>query len=467
MFKKKMKTILSTSIIAGLLLGLTACNSSSDSEANGYYQFVNLVAQSPAIEVMVDNEFFDELDYGDASIIEYVSKGSYNLEFNQKLPNSQIDEFTSGNSVSVSRNTISTYIMYGDTDAPSALTLSTNVSDLFDDDFDEDYDAIVQFANLSSVSSDIDVYWLGEGDDLLNQVADYSLAYGSGSDEVETEYGVYKLVLTESGTDTIIASSDNIKVAYGDAKIFALTGYFVAGSDNRVNGIVEIEKDGARRLANESQSSSVRFSHGISDPEYSDIYLDIYLTETDNVNTLLTSALAFGTMSDSIDIDIDDVENGDTRDYTLMNLNTGEKINSFSVNLQPSSRLLILTSGDTSSAITVNDNQEDLRVIDTHAKLLVSHSIEDLKSEAIEVVIVSNGGNPDSYSAQVELSYMHNDEYEVESGDYDIYIYNASSGELIIETTLRGVEKGDVINLIATDYRYGGTPYQLHPNFNY
>jgi hypothetical protein len=129
--------------------------------------------------------------------------------------------------------------------------------------------------------------------------------------------------------------------------------------------------------------------------------------------------------------------------------------------------MLILTSGNTSSAITVNNNEEDLRVIDTHAKLLVSHSIEDIKSDAIKVVIVNDGGNPDSYAAQVELSYMNNDEYEVESGDYDIYIYNASSGELIIETTLHGVEKGDVINLIATDYQYSGTPYQLHSNFNY
>lgn len=467
MFKKKMKTILLTSIIAGLALGLTACNSSSDSDANGYYQFVNLVAQSPAIEVMVDDESFDELEYGDASTIEYVSKGNYYLEFNQILPNSENDEFTSGDSVSVSRNTISTYIMYGETDTPSTLTLSTNVSGLFDDDFDEDYSAIVQFANLSDASSDIDVYWLGEGDDLLNQVADYSLAYGSGSDEVEIEAGVYKLVLTESGTDTIIASSDSIDISYGDAKIFALSGYNIAGSDELVSGIVEITTTGARLLTNESQSSSVRFSHGISAPEYSDIYLDIYLTETDNEDTLLTSALEFGTISDSVDIDIDDLESGDTRYYYLMDHNTEEKIDSSSVNLQPSSRMLILTSGNTSSAITINNNEEDLRVIDTHAKLLVSHSIENIKSDAIEVVIVNDGGTPDSYSAQVELSYMNNDEYEVESGDYDIYIYNASSGELIIETALQGVEKGDVINLIATDYPYSGTPYQLHSNFNY
>ncbi|WP_299573117.1 DUF4397 domain-containing protein [uncultured Shewanella sp.] len=470
-----MKKILSATLFVGISLTLAACDwdtilleESSDSSSMGYYQFVNLVAQSPAIEIMVEDESIGELAFGDASSIEQVSNDSYDLEFNQILPNSTNDEFTSSDSISVSKNKTSTYIIYGDTYAPSSLTLTTDISDLYDEDFDEDYDAIIQFINLSSSAADIDVYWLKEGEDLLNKVADHTLAYEASSDEIEIESGVYKLVLTESGTDIIIASTDSITIADGDAQIFALTSYLIAGSDDQVNTIVNIETDGGRKLTNEAQAANVRFFHGISAPDYLDVYLDIYLTDANNDDeaSLIASALEFGTLSDSVDIEIENIDTGDTRNYYLMDNTTEDKIDTFSVDMQPGSRTLILTSGDTSSAITVNDNEEDLRVIDTHAKILVSHNISDIKSDAIDVLILNDGANPDSYSAQIELSYMGNDDYELESGDYDIYIYNASTDELIIETSLRGIEKGDVINLIATDYTYGGTPYELQTHIN-
>ena len=83
------------------------------------------------------------------------------------------------------------------------------------------------------------MYLLAEGEDLLNKVADVTLAYSDDSDEVEVEKGVYKIIMTESGTDTILASTDSITISTGDATIFALTGYLVAGSDELVNAIVQ------------------------------------------------------------------------------------------------------------------------------------------------------------------------------------------------------------------------------------
>jgi hypothetical protein len=458
-----MKKVLCTALLSALIINLTACGSGS-SDAKGYYQFVNLVPQSPSIEVMVEDESIGELEYGDASTIEYVSKGSYDLEFNQILPNSENDEYTSDDSVSVAKKKISTYIMYGDTDAPSSITLRTDVSDLFDDDFDEDdYDAIIQFANLGDESTDIDVYLLDEGEDLLNKVADYTLSYGDDSDEVEVEEGDYKIIITESGSDTILASSDNITISEGDAQIFAYTEYESAGSDDLVSAIVQIKTDGGYTLTNEEQPANVRFSHGVTSTDY----VDVYLTDSDTgTSSEIASLIEFGGISDNVEIDIDDVDDGDSRSFYIVDNDTSEKLDTFSLDLEPASRLLVLMSGDNTSSITVNDNEEDLRVIDTHAKLLVSHSIEDIKTDSIEVIIVSDGGNPDYYSAQVELSYLGNDEYEIESGDYDIYIYNASTDELIIETSLRGVEEGDVINLIATDYEDGGSPYQLQSYVN-
>ncbi|MEZ9138805.1 MULTISPECIES: hypothetical protein [unclassified Shewanella] len=247
-----------------------------------------------------------------------------------------------------------------------------------------------------------------------------------------------------------------------------MTNYLTAGSYDPVYSIINIETDSARELTNEAQAAKIRFSHGISAPDYSDIFLDIYLTDPDidNEANLIANTLEFGALSNLVDIEIENVDTSDTRSFYIMDSIKEEKIDTFCVDLQPSSRMLILTSGDTSSSITVNDYEEELRIIDTHAKVLISHSIDDIKSDAIDVLIINDGSNPDTYSAQIELSYMGNADYELESGDYDVYIYNASTGELIIETSLRGIEKGEVVNLIATDYTYGGTPYQLHTYYN-
>ncbi|HAD89810.1 MAG TPA: hypothetical protein DCG36_06550, partial [Alteromonas macleodii] len=71
------------------------------------------------------------------------------------------------------------------------------------------------------------------------------------------------------------------------------------------------------------------------------------------------------------------------------------------------------------------------------------------------------GSNPDSYDASDNISYLSSLNIETEAGDYDIYVYDADTDDLLLETTVYDIEKGDVINLILSDYDYGGAPYQL------
>ena len=75
--------------------------------------------------------------------------------------------------------------------------------------------------------------------------------------------------------------------------------------------------------------------------------------------------------------------------------------------------------------------------------------------------VIEQGSNPDSYEASDNISYLSSLNIETEAGDYDIYVYDADTDDLLLETTVYDIEKGDVINLILSDYDYGGAPYQL------
>ncbi|MEP2603706.1 MAG: DUF4397 domain-containing protein, partial [Paraglaciecola sp.] len=108
-----------------------------DSSGTGYYQFVNLAPQSPAIEFVVDDSTIDELDYAQATDYENVSTGSYDIEFNQILPNSEEDNFIDDETLHVDKKKLHSFILYGDASSPSSFEMEMDISDVYDDDFED------------------------------------------------------------------------------------------------------------------------------------------------------------------------------------------------------------------------------------------------------------------------------------------------------------------------------------------
>ena len=45
-----------------------------------------------------------------------------------------------------------------------------------------------------------------------------------------------------------------------------------------------------------------------------------------------------------------------------------------------------------------------------------------------------------------QLQFLHHD-VEIEAGDYDVYVYDSETDDLLLETTLYDVQASDVINL--------------------
>lgn len=457
-------------LIAFSIAGLTACSwddveelfeddDDSSSSGYGYYQYVNLIPQSPEVEFVVEDESLGDIGFTESTVPEYVSTGTYDIEFNQILPNTEDDNFIDDDTMKVTKNSLHSYILYGDNDAPDNYELEIDISDVFDDDFDDGY-AMVQFVNLASTDELVDCYLLDADDSLVNKTADYSLSLTDSSGDVEVDEGDYKIVFTESGTDTILAMKDDITMDEGEALAYVLVSYEVAGGvDTTRYSIIELNSEGSRQLSNEAASGYVRISNGITDATSISV-------GQDSSSNFVDTGVEFGGVSAQITIDITDSDEAEEVDFYLVSDDDDSTVDSFSLDVYADDQVLIISAGDADSSVTVNDEDEDLRIIETHVKLLLSHSIDSESSNDLEVLIIEEGSNVDSYDPEGSIGYLESELYEIEAGDYEIYVYDTDSGDLLVDGTINKLEKGDVVNLTVTDYETGGSPYQIYETFN-
>ena len=449
------KRFISFTLITSLYLSGCVYVADDDEEGDsyGYAQYVNLVPQSPDIEFVVEDESEATLAFSEATGYTYVTNSTFDIAFNQILPNTENDDFISEDSLKVSKKNLHSYILYGDADAPSSMEISIDISDIYDDDFDDGY-ALVQFANLANINDGVDVYILDADASLTNKTVDYTLAAEDYSGEVSLDAGDYKLVFTESGTDTILAMKNDISIEEGEALSYLFVSYENAGFDDPFYSIIELNDDGARQLTNEAQDSYVRVSNNI-------VGTSAVAVAKDSSSSTVIEALYFGDVSPFINVDIDDADDASSVDIYLKDTDTSAVLESTSIDMYADQVVMLLSSGDTDSIVTAYSHTEDLRVIDTHAKLLFAHNIDNESSTSINIKVIEQGSNPDSYDASDSISYLGSLNIETEAGDYDIYVYDADTDDLLLETTVYDIEKGDVINLILSDYDYGGAPYQL------
>ncbi|MBW8192934.1 DUF4397 domain-containing protein [Neiella marina] len=450
-----------------VLLGvsLTACNISEDEDDDsstgyGYFRFANLVAGSSDIELVMDDSSFAEIGFAEASELEAVTKGSYDLEFNQILPNTDNDNFIDDSDVTIKTDYIYSYLLYGDDpDAPEALTIRTDVDDLYDDDYD-DGQARFQFFQASSDLADVDIYLVEEGDDTLNQSVYTSLSYMSESEEFDHDEGIYKIIVTESGSDSVLIEADNISIEEANAYVFALVSYDIANSDSPRYALVVLDSSGARMVTNDAQTAVVRINNAMANTDG----IDVYQTKGDDL-TLVASDLYFGESSDGYEMDISDVDDGDNVTFYIYDagadIETDSALISDDYDVEPDSQRMIVLAGDRTDDVVMASGEQDLSIQKTHAKLIFTHAIDTESSDYLEIVVVEDGGDPDNYNTAVTLSYLGSEEYEIEQGDYQVYVYREDDGVWLAELNLNNLEEADVVSLTVTESQYGGTPYEI------
>ncbi|MGY5451730.1 DUF4397 domain-containing protein [Agarivorans sp. MS3-6] len=436
----------------------------SATSSTGYFRFVNLVPASPDIELIMDENAFAQIGFAESSALTELSTGSYDLEFNQILPNTEYARFTDDDEITIKKQYIHSYILYGeDPFSPEVLTIQTDVDDLYDDEYD-DGQARIQFFQASSELANVDIYLVDEGGNLLNKSVTSSLSYMGESEELDVDQGTYKIIVTESDTSSIVIAADNISLEAASSYIYSVVSYSVAGSNTLRYAVVECDEDEARLITNDAQPAYLRVNNAIANTEAIDIYFD-----DGSGKQLLFTHLDFGDLSAEAEITISDVDDGDSMTFYMYDfgadIDTDSALAVESFEITTDSQITIIAAGDSDEDLTLNDQVNDLSIIATHGKLIFTHAIDNEDSESLDIVVVADGANPSNYEAVVTLTYLGSEEYQIEQGDYDIYIYGESSGDLLLEYSLSNVEEGDVVNLTATESAYGGAPYDMQRVF--
>ena len=226
-----------------------------------------------------------------------------------------------------------------------------------------------------------DRYILDADSSLTNQSASYTLSLADVSGDTELDAGDYKIVFTESGTDTILAMKNDITIEEGEALSYVLVSYDSAGIEDSFFSIVELNSSGARQLTNEAQDSYLRASNNITNTSA----ISVAQSTTSN---LVAEDIYFGELSDFILIAIDDPDEATNVDIYLRDSDSQAVLESTSIDFHADEIALLLGSGNANSTVTSYSNTEDLRIIETHAKLLFSHNIDNESSTSISVKVI-------------------------------------------------------------------------------
>lgn len=451
-------------VVGVLSFGLSACGGGGggggDAE-DGYFRFVNISSNAPDVQLEIDESVFTQEGFGESSNLDNLEPDTYELRFNLVLPNSVEEQFISDNDLIVRENEISTYVLYGDISNPEEMVITTSVEDIFDPDFDIDVGR-VQFFHSAETLGDVDVYVVDAGDDLLNQSPDLFLLYEDVSEAIDFDIGDYKIIVTEAGTQNILIESDNIDINFGESYIYCIVSVPSEASDIPRYRLVELDEGSARVLANDAQPTYLRFNNAIADIDSVDIYFD---SIDGGVETALIANTEFGDISAQIAVEIEDIDRGDSHELFILDSATQEVLDSFDIDIDPDRQILItaagLSEGTSDERIRLNSISEDLRAINTHARIIYTHAIGQERDDSLEFLLVEDGSDPDAFNPQVTLSYLASREFEIEPGDYNIFVFNQDTGALLIEHELNGLNRGDIVNLTATEAEGGSTPYVL------
>lgn len=430
---------------------LSACDDDDDDEGPGFFRFYNAISDGPEIELELDEDFYSRVEFRESTSLDELPADNYEAVVHYILPNSDIENVIPEENLRIRENVVFTYLLAGTADDPESLIIETDVADFEDEDFDEDLARLRFVHTAPDLSAAVDIYLLDAGDDLLNQTADFTLDYLDVSSPIDVRSGDYRIMVTTAGSDTVIFDSDDIDVNIEDVMLYSLVSNRTAADSEPRLTMVELDDGRPRTMPNETEDTHFRFNNAIADVAA----VDVYLGDIDTAPIIAN--LGFQAISDEIKIAPDDYE------INITIAATDEIIQDLDIEAESDAQVIVLFAGDYNAGL---DNEvkrnlisEKLRVISTHAVVNFAHGAGFAEDEGLDVIIVEEGGDPDSVNAILNnVSYLAGGSFELEEGRYDLYLYYDDGNARVLGPRSFDPDAGDVVNITATNADGGDGP---------
>jgi hypothetical protein len=435
-----MKRIFTTLACAAavLLAGCTADSQLPEPTGKGGVRAINAIPGSPVVTFRIEELSLGTLAYKVSSQPVLYDDFEYNFNFDINLPGESEPTRIASVFLPVEVGREHVFVLSGDLVNPVVTTWTTDLrawtgsETVFE----------ARFAHVAESLGAIDVYFYETSGPLPvqgEQVA--TLSYGDVMDTADFEDGIYAALITAAGDiNTVYHESTPVSLAAQSSHFISLFD----GDENETSPYIlrSMSTSGqAIRLPDPSFPPTIRFIHGARTLPAIDIYSDEALTDLVAENVALGDATGdFVTVAE------------ETTWYFTPTGSTATVLFEQLVGAPPSSTptALYLT-GDTDQWSGVNLSQ-DRATVSTLAKVSLYHSA--FNANTIDIYILDRGEEvtDDTFPTVRRVGYgLPSNTAALAAGNYDIYVAEFGSRNLIGGPYPLDVALGDVVFLMVID----------------
>lgn len=431
-------------IIAGVMvIGLSACGSSSDDSGIGYVQFYNASSNAPAIYLTMDKDNDDDYNSKTHSAVSYSKAGSnyeydsdtYDIDLSWDDGDSELEVLYEA-SLQVTSDDNQLVVLAGNISSPEVLTF--NIEDI-DDDNDDDEDLFnLRMINMNSFSGGVDVY-LSKSNETFNEAVLLSnITYGEISTNQKYDQDDYVIYLTAAGSLDVLYQSEKIAYIYPSQYLMIIREN-TGPSDSPFTVDYITKSSGATEYPDADASAEFRLYNGLLEHELLPQYRSVVDVHVNGIgDTPEVGQLYAGGFSESIQRDFGDY----SLDLTIPI--TNEVI--------IKNHLLTLNAGDDKTVffyvreedVSDDDDEEEIEITlnslvvdNSNRESLYDHQITIInlidEFSKVDVYFVESNETIDSTDNDEHVPYITPQSITLLNNTYSVYVIGEeNSSELIL-----------------------------------
>ncbi len=444
----KTKRLPTAVAICLLLFSLIGCDSDDDDDDDvvedriGKIRVVNAIPDSPTLTVQINESFFANVSFGQASVLDERLAADIELDVQYSLTSGQTEELIDDLEISIDDEDEITVVLSGSLESASATVLETVSSELAGGE------AEVHFFHGVTGQGRLDFYLSSGGSDVSGQTAKGSIGLGEALPVSEQSAGDYRLLVTSEGSDEVLFDSGPFELSALTRRLFVALDYFGPGDSSL--RVVRVDPVAAATFPSEVLPVAVRVANLATDVPTLDTYVDDVSAAPTYPATPYAEITGFETFDSGSTYFLNSME-GDPSALVVedqLQLVAGEF------------RSLVVTGSFAGADASARLILDEPRRIATESKLNIVHGAAS--SGQVDFYLLSPSQPvADADPVFGSLSLLTNGTVGVEPGTYDVAFTQAGEETLLFGPERITVTANGIYTLILAESFGGGTPLRL------
>ena len=398
---------------------------------------VNVIPDSPALSVVVNNSLLGQLQFGQSTDVTPVLP-QVPLDVSIQFLDNETPATLTESMPAIEVDNTRILVLSGTMAGPQVVTINNIPAD-----FQEGISTtLLKFVNVTSSVDSATVTLTNSAADIQTIV----LTNGQPSESVAVEFGVgLRIETTDTATGNLLWTSGDFDLPLATERLIILADYFGPGGET-VRMFSVNEQSNGGRFPNEQLDSAVRIANMTPDRGPLDISAD--------GNSLVTD-LAFGDVTGFLNV------TPGTFDFSAtLSSDATDVISTTEITILPGTFSTFGIAGLTSTADSNSFLNNDLRRVPTRASLTATQLAPSFGPINLFLLVAGQGTN-DVFPAVSMINLFASFTLSSPSNTYDLVLTNAETGETLFGPQSVIIETNKIYSLLITDSEGGGEPLQV------